>query len=110
MPVYSGGPESARQERLVDRCLAIDPRDRWQSAGDLAYALRDLASPPGGVVPAADHDLAPSAIDDSLPSGDQTGQEFGTSSFVSAVKAETSAADSAKVRMLIEAVEELGVR
>jgi hypothetical protein len=37
-------------------------------------------------------------------------QELGTSSFVSAVKAETSAADSAKVRMLIEAVEELGVR
>jgi Tol biopolymer transport system component len=29
--------------RLIDRCLAIDPRDRWQSAGDLGFALRDAA-------------------------------------------------------------------
>ena len=26
--------------RLIDRCLAKDPDDRWQSAGDLGYALR----------------------------------------------------------------------
>jgi Tol biopolymer transport system component len=30
--------------RLIDRCLAVDPRDRWQAAGDLAYALRDAAN------------------------------------------------------------------
>ena len=28
--------------RIVDRCLATDPEDRWQSASDLAYALRNL--------------------------------------------------------------------
>lgn len=28
--------------RIVERCLAPDPDDRWQSAGDLAYALRNL--------------------------------------------------------------------
>jgi eukaryotic-like serine/threonine-protein kinase len=25
--------------RMIDRCLEPDPEDRWQSAGDLAYAL-----------------------------------------------------------------------
>ena len=28
--------------RIVDRCLAKDPEDRWQAAGDLAYALRSM--------------------------------------------------------------------
>jgi Tol biopolymer transport system component len=30
-------------ERIVRRCLAKDPDDRWQGAGDLAHALRELA-------------------------------------------------------------------
>ena len=28
--------------KIVDRCLEPDPEDRWQSAGDLAYALRNV--------------------------------------------------------------------
>ena len=33
--------------RIVDRCLAADPEERWQSAGDLAYALRSLRQDSG---------------------------------------------------------------
>ena len=39
--------------RLIDRCLALDPRDRWQSAGDLAYALRDAAGGSSASIPVA---------------------------------------------------------
>ena len=33
--------------RIIDRCLATDSRDRWQSASDLAYALRQVDSASG---------------------------------------------------------------
>jgi Tol biopolymer transport system component len=40
--------------RIVDRCLASDPENRWQSAGDLGYALRTLRpSTDEAAVPAA---------------------------------------------------------
>ena len=42
--------------RLIDRCLAVDRRDRWQSAGDLAYALRETATGSLATMPAV---LAP---------------------------------------------------
>ncbi|HJR58897.1 MAG TPA: protein kinase [Vicinamibacterales bacterium] len=35
--------------RIIDRCLASDPEDRWQSAGDLGYALRTLRQNADGV-------------------------------------------------------------
>ena len=40
-------------DRVVKRCLAKDPDDRWQSAGDLAAALRFLQAPGAGVLTAA---------------------------------------------------------
>ena len=40
--------------QIVERCLATDPDDRWQSAGDLAYALRSVRQNSATVVmPAA---------------------------------------------------------
>lgn len=42
-PLASLAPAAPAQVvRIVDRCLAVDPRDRWQSAADLSYALRDM--------------------------------------------------------------------
>jgi eukaryotic-like serine/threonine-protein kinase len=35
--------------RTVDRCLAKDPDDRWESANDLAYEMRTLASETPGL-------------------------------------------------------------
>jgi len=40
-------------DRLIARCLAKDPDDRWQDARDLAAHLRWLAAPESGVSPAA---------------------------------------------------------
>ncbi len=36
---------------LVGRCLAKDPADRWNGAGDVVVALDPLATPTGGVPP-----------------------------------------------------------
>ena len=38
----------ASLERLVDRCLAKDPNDRWQTARDLAAELRWISDPRSG--------------------------------------------------------------
>ena len=38
--------------KTIDRCLEPDPEDRWQSAGDLAYALRNV-EPTSGLTTAA---------------------------------------------------------
>ena len=35
-------------DRIVRRCLAKDPDDRWQSASDLAHELREIAGLPAG--------------------------------------------------------------
>ncbi|HTO74949.1 MAG TPA: protein kinase [Thermoanaerobaculia bacterium] len=39
-------------ERLVKTCLAKDPDDRWQNAGDVARELRGITESPGPIVPA----------------------------------------------------------
>jgi len=40
-------------ERVVMRCLAKRPADRWQNAGELLAALEPLATPSGGTQPTA---------------------------------------------------------
>jgi eukaryotic-like serine/threonine-protein kinase len=37
--------------RTLSRCLAKDPDDRWQSASDLSFQLRSLASPSDTAIP-----------------------------------------------------------
>ena len=47
-------------ERLVRKCLAKDPEERWQSARDLAGELEWIAAPPAGeAAPAAGRKPAP---------------------------------------------------
>jgi len=50
-PSLSGasGSQGFGLERLIRRCLAKDPDDRWQSAGDLKHELEWLASGQSGV-------------------------------------------------------------
>ena len=43
----------ASLERLIRRCLAKDPEDRWQTARDMAAELRWIAEEAPGNVPAA---------------------------------------------------------
>jgi serine/threonine-protein kinase len=52
-PLGSLQPQLPRAfERLVQRCLAKDPDERWQNAGDLAFGLRSaLGAPADGVPP-----------------------------------------------------------
>ena len=45
----------ASLERLVRRCLAKDPDDRWQTARDLAAELRWIAEAGSGTTPASTH-------------------------------------------------------
>jgi Tol biopolymer transport system component len=61
-------PVSAQQaasppalDSVIKRCLAKDPDERWQSAGDLAAALRFLQAPGAGVLTAANREGPPSA-------------------------------------------------
>jgi hypothetical protein len=54
-------------DRLVQRCLAKDPEQRWQSAADVGEALSWIARPAGasnprGTVPARRHRLAGTAL------------------------------------------------
>jgi len=44
-------PASAALDRIVRRCLAKDPEDRWQSAADLASELKWLAQGGAGTIP-----------------------------------------------------------
>ena len=51
-PTLSGG--SSGLQRVLARCLARNPEDRWQSAGDLKASLELLAEEPSGIAqPAA---------------------------------------------------------
>ena len=42
---------TAALERVIGRCLAKDPEDRWQTARDLAAELRWIAEPGSGTIP-----------------------------------------------------------
>ena len=44
----SGKPTSPEFQRVIERCLAKNPAQRFHSAHDLAFALRSMSSP-GGV-------------------------------------------------------------
>src|SRR5262245_29584606 len=46
-------------DRLVRTCLAKDPDDRWQSAGDVARELKWMGEAPAGVPAAAAHAVGP---------------------------------------------------
>jgi serine/threonine protein kinase/tetratricopeptide (TPR) repeat protein len=41
----SGKPTSPEFQRVIERCLAKDPAQRFHSAHDLAFALRSMSSP-----------------------------------------------------------------
>jgi serine/threonine protein kinase len=49
-------------ERIVRRCLAKDPDDRWQSASDLAHGLREVAGAADIPVPATSAPSGPQAV------------------------------------------------
>ena len=49
----------ASLERLIRRCLAKDPDDRWQTARDMAAELRWIAEEAPGAIPAAAATRAP---------------------------------------------------
>jgi Tol biopolymer transport system component len=51
-------------DRIVRRCLAKDPDDRWQSASDLAHELREVAGAAAIPVPATS---APSGVHAGAP-------------------------------------------
>jgi eukaryotic-like serine/threonine-protein kinase len=53
-PLSSLQPRTpASLERLIRRCLAKDPEDRWQTARDMAAELRWIAEETPGTIPAA---------------------------------------------------------
>jgi len=49
----------ARLVALVNRCLAKDPGDRWQSSSDLLVELEALVTPTGGVTPVGSGAIVP---------------------------------------------------
>jgi eukaryotic-like serine/threonine-protein kinase len=56
-PIRSVRPEvPSAVERVVMKCLAKDPAERWQSAGELLAQLEPLGTPTGGHAPS---DVAP---------------------------------------------------
>src|SRR5262249_8835082 len=60
VPLAQAAPLApAALDRIVRRCLAKDPDDRWQSASDLAHELREVAGAAAIPVPATS---APSGI------------------------------------------------
>ncbi|MEO8502511.1 MAG: protein kinase [Acidobacteriota bacterium] len=48
--VGSGGRVPIEPARVVERCLAKNPDERWQSARDLAYRCEELVAPSGSAL------------------------------------------------------------
>jgi hypothetical protein len=64
-----GGPHASRVERVVNKCLAKQPEQRWQSAHDLGDELRWLAADADRPAPALPADVPRAASNRALVLG-----------------------------------------